>query len=38
LKYGKNNTLGLFLGSETKEKLREGNDGIVGRFTFVRKW
>ena len=38
LKYGKNNTLGLFLGSETKEELREGNDGIVGRLTFVRKW
>lgn len=43
LAYGTNNTLGLFLGYETKSEARKdeaGNDldGIVGRFTFIRTW
>lgn len=38
LGYGENNTLGLFLGYETKEEVRGENDGISGRFTFVREW
>ncbi len=36
LAYGKNNTLGLFLGYETKAP--DGVDGIGGRFTFIRTW
>jgi hypothetical protein len=36
LGYGKNNTLGLFLGYETEEA--DGADAIAGRFTFVRTW
>jgi hypothetical protein len=38
LSYGDNNTLGLFLGYETKEETRGENDGIAGRFTFIREW
>ena len=38
LGYGEGNTLGLFLGYETKEEARGENDGIVGRFTFIREW
>lgn len=38
LGYGESNTLGLFLGYETKEEARGENDGIVGRFTFIREW
>jgi len=34
--YGKNNTLGLFVGYETKAP--DGADAIAGRFTFVRTW
>jgi hypothetical protein len=38
LAYGEHNALELFLGYQTKEELREGNDGIAGRFTFIRHW
>lgn len=34
--YGKNNTLGLFIGYDTKKGA--GSDGIAGRFTFVHNW
>lgn len=34
--YGKNSTLGLFLGYETE--ATDGTDGIAGRFTFIRTW
>jgi hypothetical protein len=36
--YGEKNTLGLFVGTETDDDSRLGNDDIVGRFTFVRTW
>lgn len=36
LAYGKNNTLGLFVGYETK--ATDGVDAIAGRFTFIRTW
>ncbi len=36
LGYGKNNTLGLFVGYETE--AAEGADAVAGRFTFVRTW
>lgn len=36
LGYGKNNTLGIFLGYDTKAPA--DSDGIAGRFTFVRTW
>lgn len=36
LGYGKNNTLGLFLGYDTK--AADGSDGVAGRFTFIRTW
>ncbi len=45
--YGENNTLGLWLGYETKKDARVAADelgggvterGIVGRFTFVKTW
>jgi hypothetical protein len=36
LGYGKNNTLGLFVGYETEAP--DGADAIAGRFTFVRTW
>ena len=38
LGYGENNTLGLFVGYETKEEARGDGDGVVGRFTFIRNW
>jgi len=36
LGYGANNTLGIFLGYETKKA--EDSGGITGRMTFVRSW
>jgi len=36
LGYGKSNTLGIFLGYDTK--AASGSDGVAGRFTFVRSW
>ena len=36
LGYGANNTLGIFLGYDTKGD--ESTDQIAGRFTFVRSW
>jgi hypothetical protein len=36
--YGENNTLGLFVGVETDDDSKAGNDDIVGRFTFIRTW
>jgi len=36
LGYGENNTLGIFLGYETKKA--DEADGITGRLTFVRTW
>ncbi|MFQ6042572.1 MAG: hypothetical protein ACE5PV_17085 [Candidatus Poribacteria bacterium] len=36
LGYGKNNTLGIFLGYETQKT--DDVDGITGRMTFVRTW
>lgn len=36
LGYGAKNTLGIFLGYETK--ATDGADGVAGRFTFVRSW
>jgi hypothetical protein len=39
LHYGKNNTLGLFLGVETvKDAQVPGSNKLAGRFTFVRTW
>ena len=34
--YGKNNTLGLYLGYETKKE--EGQTGLTGRMNFTRTW
>lgn len=36
LGYGMDNTLGVFLGYETKKE--ENADGITGRITFIRTW
>ncbi len=36
LGYGKNNTLGIFLGYDLEGA--EGSDKVAGRFTFVRTW
>jgi hypothetical protein len=36
LGYGKNNTLGIFLGYETQSS--GDSEGIAGRFTFIRTW
>lgn len=38
LNYGKDNSLMVFLGRETKKEDRDGNDGIAGRVTFIRQW
>ena len=34
--YGENNTLGLYVGYETKKK--EGETGLTGRMNFTRRW
>jgi hypothetical protein len=36
LSYGENNTLGIFLGYETK--AADDSDAVAGRFTFIRSW